>query len=629
MRRLLLGVVGHVDHGKTALVRALTGIETDRLPDERRRGISIALGFAHLRLGDDEVDLIDMPGHERFVRTMVSGATGIDAVMLVVAANEGVKPQTVEHVDIAVLLGLTRALIVITKVDLVPADEAEAVARQVAIFARDAGLQASSPILTSAAAGTGLEALRAAMASALIGVPNRDEAGYPYLPVDRAFTIAGHGTVVTGTLRRGRLGADAELELVPGGARARIRSLQVHGSAVAAAEPGQRVAVNLRGLEPGEVPRGTALCASGLMSASDWLSVTLTLVAAAAPLRTTQRLQLLIGTDEVEVRVRLLDRDALEPGHTCLAQLHCLRTVSVPARERFILRSASPAATLAGGRVLDPASRRLRRHAQRGLERLQALADATGERILVEAVEMAGGAGLSVPELARLAGLAPARVREALPRLDLVRTGGDGVVSRVLFDKLLAALPRLLAARAAEHPEGLSRERLGALVPAAGAAVLDEAVVRLVAVQALRQEGGRVRLARPAQEREQARRETQLLARLAEAIRRGGLTPPDLPEASDLQVRRMLDRLVRAGIVVRARDRVQERDVLFHREAIEAARRTLLPMLGTGDGLLVREAGEALGISRKFSVPLLEYLDATRFTRRVGDRRVLGAPAGT
>ena len=629
MRRLLLGVVGHVDHGKTALVRALTGIETDRLPDERRRGISIALGFAHLRLGDDEVDLIDMPGHERFVRTMVSGATGIDAVMLVVAANEGVKPQTVEHVDIAVLLGLTRALIVITKVDLVPADEAEAVARQVAIFARDAGLQASSPILTSAAAGTGLEALRAAMASALIGVPNRDEAGYPYLPVDRAFTIAGHGTVVTGTLRRGRLGADAELELVPGGARARIRSLQVHGSAVAAAEPGQRVAVNLRGLEPGEVPRGTALCASGLMSASDWLSVTLTLVAAAAPLRTTQRLQLLIGTDEVEVRVRLLDRDALEPGHTCLAQLHCLRTVSVPARERFILRSASPAATLAGGRVLDPASRRLRRHAQRGLERLQALADATGERILVEAVEMAGGAGLSVPELARLAGLAPARVREALPRLDLVRTGGNGVVSRVLFDKLLAALPRLLAARAAEHPEGLSRERLGALVPAAGAAVLDEAVVRLVAVQALRQEGGRVRLARPAQEREQARRETQLLARLAEAIRRGGLTPPDLPEASDLQVRRMLDRLVRAGIVVRARDRVQERDVLFHREAIEAARRTLLPMLGTGDGLLVREAGEALGISRKFSVPLLEYLDATRFTRRVGDRRVLGAPAGT
>ena len=629
MRRLLLGVVGHVDHGKTALVRALTGIETDRLPDERRRGISIALGFAHLRLGDDEVDLIDMPGHERFVRTMVSGATGIDAVMLVVAANEGVKPQTVEHVDIAVLLGLTRALIVITKVDLVPADEAEAVARQVAIFARDAGLQASSPILTSAAAGTGLEALRAAMASALIGVPNRDEAGYPYLPVDRAFTIAGHGTVVTGTLRRGRLGADAELELVPGGARARIRSLQVHGSAVAAAEPGQRVAVNLRGLEPGEVPRGTALCASGLMSASDWLSVTLTLVAAAAPLRTTQRLQLLIGTDEVEVRVRLLDRDALEPGHTCLAQLHCLRTVSVPARERFILRSASPAATLAGGRVLDPASRRLRRHAQRGLERLQALADATGERILVDAVEMAGGAGLSVPELARLAGLAPARVREALPRLDLVRIGGDGVVSRVLFDKLLAALPRLLAARAAEHPEGLSRERLGALVPAAGAAVLDEAVVRLVAVQALRQEGGRVRLARPAQEREQARRETQLLARLAEAIRRGGLTPPDLPEASDLQVRRMLDRLVRAGIVVRARDRVQERDVLFHREAIEAARRTLLPMLGTGDGLLVREAGEALGISRKFSVPLLEYLDATRFTRRVGDRRVLGAPAGT
>ena len=632
MRRLLLGVIGHVDHGKTALVRALTGMETDRLPEERRRGISIALGFAHLRLGAasdlGEIDLIDMPGHESFVRTMVSGATGIDAVMLVVAANEGVQPQTVEHVDIAVLLGLTRALIVITKIDLVSPEEAEAAARRVAGFARKAGLQAPAPILASAVSGAGLEAVRAGMAAALAGARPVEEAGFAYLPVDRAFSIAGHGTVVTGTLRRGRLRADAELEVVPTGLRARIRSLQVHGSGVEAAEPGQRVAVNLRGMDAGDVPRGVALCDPGLMSPSVWLSATVTAVAEAAPLRTTERLQLLIGTDEVEARLRLLDRETLEPGETAVAQLHCARAVSVPARERFILRTASPAATIAGGRVLDPVARRLRRHAPRSIERLQALADATGAQILVGAVEMAGGAGLSVPELGRLAGLAPPVVTQRLPALDLVRTRGGGVVGRGVFETLLGALPRLLSARMAEHPDGLSRERLAALVPAAGAAVLDEAVGRLVAQGALRQEGGLVRMARPLQEREQAQRETRLAEQLAETIRRGGLTPPDLPEATDPQVRRMLDRLVRGGVVVRARDRVQKRDVLFHSEAVEAARRTLAPLLAAGSGLLVGEAGTVLGISRKFSVPLLEHLDLIQFTRRVGDRRMLGIPPG-
>ena len=630
MRRLLLGIIGHVDHGKTALVRALTGMETDRLPEEQRRGISIALGFAHLHLGEDEVDIIDMPGHERFVRTMVSGATGIDAVMLVVAANEGVKPQTVEHVDIAVLLALKRAVIVLTKIDLVSSEQADAVAQDVARFARKAGLEAvGPPILVSALTGEGIEAVRAAMAAAMAGESREDDAGFAYLPVDRAFTIAGHGTVVTGTLRRGRLRADAELEVVPGRLRARIRSLQVHGHGVQAAEPGQRVAVNLRGMEVEDVPRGVALSGPGLLSPSEWLSVVVTAVADAAPLRTTERLQLLFGTDEVEARLRLLDRDLLEPGGTALAQLHCARPVSVPARERFILRTATPAATVAGGRIIDPETRRLRRHAPRTIERLQALADATGYRILMEATEMVGGAGLSLPALARLSGLSSARAAQILPGLDLIRTRGGGVVSRLVFEKLTAALPRLLAARVAEYPQGLSRERLGTLVPAVGAEVMDEAVAQLVSAGTLRQEGGLVRTARPAQEREQAQREAQLAERLAEEIRRGGLTPPDMPTATDIQVRRTLDRLVRAGVVVRTHDRVQKRDVLFHRDAVEAARRKLAPLLETGSGLLVKEAGAALGISRKFSVPLLEYLDTTQFTRRVGDRRILGALTGS
>ncbi|WP_428374347.1 selenocysteine-specific translation elongation factor [Lichenicoccus sp.] len=631
MRRLLLGVIGHVDHGKTALVRALTGMQTDRLPEEQRRGISIALGFAHMRLGTDEIDLIDMPGHERFVRTMVSGATGIDAVLLVVAANEGVKPQTVEHVDIAVLLGLRRAVIVLTKTDLVSPDQAASVANAVAAFAAEAGLRsAMPPILTSTVTGTGLDAVRQAIGAALVDGRHHLACGFAWLPVDRAFTMPGHGTVVTGTLRRGSLQASTALDVVPEGRRVRIRSLQVHGHAVQSAEPGQRVALNLRGVEASEVPRGVALCEPALLLPADWLSVQLNSVAGAPPIRTTMRLHLLFGTEEVEARVRLLDREVLEPGAIALAQLHCSRMVAVPARERFILRTASPAATVAGGPVLDPAARRLRRHTPRGLERLQALADATGDGILLEAVEGAGGAGLSLAALSRLAGSSPALVAPALASLDVIRTRGEGVVGRAVFEKLMGALPRLLSARAPEHatthPQGMSRERLGALVPAAGAAVLDEAVARLVAAGALRQEGGLVRVAQPAQERAQAQREDQQMLRLAEALRRGGLTPPDMPEATDLQLRRMLDRLVRAGVVVRARDRVQKRDVLFHRDAIELARRMLAPLLAAGDGVLVKEAGTALGISRKFSVPLLEHLDAIQVTRRVGDRRVLGGP---
>ena len=623
MRHLLLGVIGHVDHGKTALVRALTGMETDRLPEEQRRGISIALGFAHVRIGDDEIDIIDMPGHERFVRTMVSGATGIDAVLLVVAANEGVMPQTVEHVDIAVLLGLRRAVIVITKSDLVPPEAAATMAAEVAAFATRSGLRSDAPILASAVTGAGLDAIRHAIGEIILDTTPPTDAGYAYLPVDRAFTIAGHGTVVTGTLRRGRMTTGTELEITPGGQRTRIRSLQVHGATVPTAEPGQRVAVNLRGMELASVPRGVALCDPGLLPPSDWLSVALTAVADAVPLHTTSRFQLLFGTDEVEARLRLLDRDTLAAGQTALAQLHCTRPISVPSREHFILRLASPAVTVAGGRILDPAAHRLRRHAPRTLARLAALARADGDQILQGEINASAGEGVALHRLARLAGIAPARVIQRLPGLDVERTRSDMIIARTSFEKILSGLPRLLQT----HAAGLSRERLALIAKEVGAPVLDEAIARLITAGTLRQDGGLIRVPRPAQEREQASQESQLADRLAEAIRKGALTPPDMPP--DIPTRRMLDRLIRAGVLVRTFDKVQKREVLFHHEAIEAARRQLTPLMSQGGGLLVREAGAALGISRKFSVPLLEYLDQIQFTRRVGDRRMLTASAQT
>ena len=627
MRRLVLGVIGHVDHGKTALVRALTGMETDRLPEERRRGISIALGFAHARIADTEVDFVDMPGHERFVRTMVSGATGIGAALLVVAANEGVMPQTREHVDIAGLLGVTRAVIAVTKADLVPLERAAAVAREAEALAAKAALTAGMPVPVSAVTGQGIEALRRAIADALGTAPEPDDSGFAYLPVDRAFSVAGHGTVVTGTLRRGTLLAGDEIEAVPATLPIRVRGLQVHGTRVAAASPGQRVAVNLRGIEPARVRRGTALATPGLLPASTWLSAELRAVAGAPKLPSGARVMLLFGTEEVGARLRLLDRDALEPGETALAQVQCAEPVAVPARERFILRTASPALTVAGGRVLDPQARRERRRSASVLARLQLLATSTPAQVVVREVEAAGAGGVPLDRLARLAGLAPARAVEALQAhrpAPLILARSRVAVAWPTFEAVLARLPKILAGLQDSQPAGVPRLQLAALLSEASTAVLEGAVAQLVAKGTLRQESGLVRLPHAAREADRAQQESAAAANLAERLRQGGLAPPDAREiAPDPSSRRLLDRLVREGTVVRALDRVQKREVLFHHDAVEAAQRRLAPLLAQAPGLLVKEAGSALGISRKYSVPLLEYLDAIRFTRRIADRRVL------
>ncbi len=618
-----MGVLGHVDHGKTALVRALTGMETDRLQEEQERGISIVLGFAHLSAGGAVVDLVDMPGHERFVRTMVSGATGIDAVLLVVAANEGVMPQTREHVDIAGLLGLRRAVVAVTKADLVPAAQAAAVGQQaVALLAR-AGLVSEAPVSVSATTGQGIEVLRVAVAELADAAVAPSDDGFPFLPVDRAFSVPGHGTVVTGTLRRGALATGDVMEVAPGTLPVRVRGLQVHGARVATVAPGQRVAANLRGVEVAQVGRGAALTAAGLLPASAWLSVQVRALDDAPPLRNGAALQLFLGTAEVPVRLRLLDRDELAPGATAPAQLRCAQPVATPARERFILRTATPALTVAGGTVLDPVAVRLRRRAPEVLDRLAALAGSDGPGIVAWAVQAAGPGGVRLADLARLAGVAPGRLAGLLPDSAVVLPG-HAAVARDAFDAVLRRIPALLASQPAD---GLPREELQRLMAGIGPAVLDAALARLSAARTVQIRGRLIALPRPDLDAKRAHAAASLAGRLSDTLRRAGLSPPDPAAlAPDLPSRKALDGLVRDGAVVRAADRVQKRDLIFHRDAVEAARRTLEPLLAKEPGLLVAEVGAALGISRKYSVPLLEHLDAIRFTRRVGDRRVLARP---
>ena len=626
LKTLLVGVIGHVDHGKTALVRALTGVETDRLKEERDRGVSIVPGFALLTSAQGEIDLVDLPGHEQFVRAMVSGATGMRAVLLAVDANEGIKPQTVEHLEIARLIGVRRGVLALTKADLASPEAIATRSAEIAAAASRAGIVAGPVIATSTHAGTGVEDLARALADLLADAETGVDDGFPYLPVDRVFNRPGFGTVVTGTLRRGPLAIGDTLEIVPGGRSAVVRSLQIHGRPVERAEPGRRTAVALRGVGLDEIARGQALTVPGLLAPSHWLDVALTAAASAdAVLPGGSACRLLFGTTEVEARLRLLDRDTLEPGATAPAQLHLAEPITVPAREPFVLRLDSPPATVAGGRVLDPVSRRRRRHDARVLADFSALATGKPAVAVTVRLSQAGAAGATLPELARAAGIGTERVRQILTASG-ARAIGDGFIGAPAFAALRAAALAALSEYHRDNPmeHGIPLERLARLLS------IPEVLTSLV-LRDLAGTGGTVQAGAlwRRSDFDPARNESETARKLEQLFRRAGLNPPDENEAVGRDVRRReaLTYLVGAGTVIRAIDRVQRRAVLFHRDAVTVARTRLaeaFPNATTPEtGFLAREAGAALGISRKYSIPLLEHLDAAGFSRRAGDRRVI------
>ncbi|UMY19416.1 selenocysteine-specific translation elongation factor [Methylobacterium organophilum] len=625
MKSLLVGVIGHVDHGKTALVRALTGVETDRLKEEQARGVSIVPGFALLRRPEGEIDLVDLPGHERFVRAMISGATGMRAVLLAVDVQEGIKPQTVEHLEIARLVGVRRGVIALTKCDLVSPEAVAARSAELAAVAARAGLEQAAVVPTSVVAGTGLEALAQALGALLKDAPAAIDDGFPYLPVDRVFARAGFGAVVTGTLRRGPLAVGDKLALMPGGRAVTVRSLQIHGRSVQTAEPGRRTAVALRGIELSDLHRGQALCAPGLLAPTRWIDVVLTAVAsAAAPLAGGTACRLLYGTAEVPARLRLLDREALEPGETAYAQLRAEEDIALPVREPFILRLDAPPITVAGGRVLDPLSRRRKRNDAKVLADLAALAAGGPREALDIRLAQGGLEGVSEADLVRAVGVAPDRVRRRLSEIR-ARPVGDRLVDAAHFTRLRETVLAALARHHRDHPieHGVPLDRL-ARESGLGEAVAAAALRDLVATKDAVQAGTLFRRA----DFDPARNATEHVRALEALFRKGGLTPPDEIEAvgRDIRRREALAFLLGAGTLVRALDRVQKRTILFHKDAIAQAKRQLAqtyPADRGGEGFLAREAGATLGISRKFSIPLLEHLDAIRFTRRIGDRRVI------
>lgn len=629
MSALTLGVIGHVDHGKTALVRALTGIETDRLAEEKRRGVSIVLGFAPLATPRGTIDFIDMPGHERFIRAMVSGATGISAVLLVVAADEGVKPQTLEHLEIARLLGIRTGVVALTKADLVTPAECRTRRTEVRRLARQAGLADAPLVTTSVRTSQGLSELRAALDGLLANArPPRDD-GFAYLPIDRVFARPGFGPVVTGTLRRGPLAIGDELILLPASRPVRVRSLQSHGEDRSVAEPGGRTAVSLRGIELSDLHRGMALSSPGLLVPARWLDVVLeTARNASRPVTNGDRLKLLIGTTESTVRVRLLEGQQLEPGQSCLAQLRTDGDVAVPARERFILRRDSPSETIGGGSVLDPASHRRRRMDPSTLGLLTEAAAGQPVRALLARLREAGARGASVVGLARALGVAPDRVRRRLVELGARPETGDTVVDAASWAALRDRALEAVSSHHRDHPleHGIPFPHLVRKLPEgtasdAAAALLRDLVRRGELLQGA--EGYRSPDFDPDRQGNAATR------RIEAMFRDAGLTPPDETEIvrHEAAGRDLLAYLVRTTALVRTVDRVQKRTILFHREALGMARQRLRERFASDRGFSAGEAGAALGISRKFSIPLLEYLDATGFTTRAGALRFIAVSA--
>jgi len=627
MKHITVGVAGHIDHGKTALVRALTGVHTDRLPEEQQRGMSIVLGFAPLSLPEGEVDFIDVPGHEKFVGAMIAGAGGLDAVLLVVDANERIKPQSVEHTALAGLLGVRKGVVVLAKADGVTGRAARvSVEEDIRRFAAGTFLAGAPVVWTSAVTGEGLDALRAHLGGLLNAAVAPEEFSHFILPIDRAFTMTGHGTVVTGTLRRGALHVGQGVEVQPGGAKADVRGLEIHGVPVAAARPGWRVAVNLRGVKKEEIGRGDTLATPGAVVPTCAFQAEFHLLCSAPALAQGARVRVHSGAGDVCARVRFLDCEGLAPGGTAFAQFRLQAPVAALACDAFVVRALSPAATLGGGIILDAAP--TRRARADTIIRLRTLAHGTDTEKIDALLRDAGGAGLDERRLGLLLGRHSRQVDAALAALtppaivcaDALR------LHPAAYAEIVAAIQKHVQAFHGTHPTlpGIPRAELRArLLPTLAASAFARALEGLVRQGALIVDGGVVRAAGWAAGAGLTVKEQEIAGRIELRFRDAGLSPPNIPDVlgTDKRWRVLYHYLVAQGTLVETVDRTNNRTVTFHRDALARAEGDLHALLGDGGGLTVSQVNAALGMTRKNAIPLLEYFDAQGLTRRVGNAR--------
>lgn len=633
MKHIIIGTAGHIDHGKTALVKALTGIDTDRLKEEKERGISIELGFAFLRLGEEiTLGIVDVPGHERFVKTMLAGVGGIDLVILVIAADEGVMPQTREHLHICELLGIRRGLVALTKKDLVDPEWLDLVQEEIRTFLAGTFLQEAPILPVSAVAGEGLPELRDALARLSAEPHPRRGDGIVRLPIDRVFTIRGFGTVVTGTLWTGSLGIGDEVVILPKDLHSRVRRLQVHNESVERASAGQRTAVNLPGIETDQIERGDLLCLPDTLRVSTSVEATLALLPdAPKPLANRARVRFHLGTAEILARVILLDREKLSPGAEAYVHLRLERPSAAMLHDRYVLRSYSPATTIGGGVILDPCPPLKRRRRPEVVAHLQILEQGSSRDRLMQLLKSGSTSPLPLPALQAAAGLAPQDLEEQLR--DLLAAGNiigikgrdrESYLHREVYDDLRQTILSLLKQFHAQQPlrEGISKEELRSrLAKGVSPALFAQLLNDLTQAKELAQDRDRVRLT--AHRPQLSAAEETLTNRLESLYQRAALQPPTMDAAfkeagADRKVAQaVFFRLVEQGTLIKIKD-----DLYIHRDAHEQAKTLLLEHFKRAPSISVPTFKNLLGVTRKHAIPFLEHFDQIKLTRRAGDDRV-------
>ena len=635
MKAIIIGTAGHIDHGKTALVRALTGIDADRLPEEKRRGITIDIGFADLDLGDVRVGFVDVPGHEKFVKNMLAGAHGIDVVALVIAADESVMPQTREHFDICRLLGISCGLVVVTKKDLVDEELLQLVRAEARELIAGSFLEDAPVVAVNSRTGEGIEELKQTLREIGSSAPARSADFVTRLPIDRSFTMRGFGAVVTGTLIAGQINEGDELELLPARTRVRVRGLQVHGAQVKQAFAGQRTAVNLGGIEAAAIERGMTLAPVGRLRPTQAIDVRVQLLAnAPRPLRSRQRVRMHIGAAEVLARVGVLEEGGeIKPGQQGLVQFRAESPVVAVLGDRFIIRAYSPQQTIGGGEVLDAfASRHRARDLAGARAFLQSLS--SGERAMQMALfaGRAGHVGLRRAELAAQTGwtdeVIEAAAKQALAGGDVIDVEGT-LISRESFAELKRVVSEEVAAHHQHEPlsRGLAREVLRERCFAHSLPELFRAVI-----SELEKEGSLLAEKDIVRRREHTRalseEDTRLRDNLEKVYRGAALAAPSLNEAleragagaSAPHGRKVLQLLIDSGVLVKVHG-----EMYFHRASLDELTKKLHAYAASHADRAIDVAAfkDLAGTSRKYAIPLLEYLDRQRVTRREGDRRIV------
>jgi len=632
MKSVIVGTAGHIDHGKTSLVKALTGIDADRLDEEKRRGITIDIGFAHLELSAPDGDIlrlgfVDVPGHERFVRNMLAGLGGIDLVLLVIAADEGIKPQTREHFDICRLLAVRRGITVLTKSDAVDADTLEVVRLEVEDFLRGSFLDpAHSPIVAvSSLTGAGLTELKSVLAKLAAEVPTKDSTALTRLPIDRVFTMRGFGTVVTGTLISGAISKEQELEVFPTGKRVRVRAVQVHGAAAEQAIAGQRTALNLPGTTTADLTRGMMLAPADTFHGTERLDVSISLLASAKPLKDRTRTHFHAYTMETIAEVRLHGQKLVNPGELAYAQLRLAQPTLLLPGDRFILRQFSPVVTIGGGVVLDAAPLpKLKPEAVHQFLEVVSAGDA--EAILGTRIARRGSDGISLAELVSETGW-PVEAIESRLSLAIARGAvlrfGDVFINSAAMSDLSALLPTALADFHQQNPlvPGIGKESLTEKFKLKRV-IFDALLNSLVRDRKLEVAGDLVHL--PGHGVVMKDDEAKSKTTIEQAFASAGLKVPSLKEVlASLKVDRpraqkIVTLLLRDKVLIKISD-----DLVFHQSALTGLRQKVAALKITSPKIDVARFKDLAGVSRKYAIPLLEYLDRERVTRRVGDERVI------